>query len=114
MLTGIYFSFFNQQVPQFRPQAALHFLQMFLAEDTGGALLAPLMPTNATLTAMTDKAFNTLLDSWTEIAKSSDFVDVPNMIDKDGLEDENEGGTLEANLLEEVVEVVASSSYLRG
>jgi hypothetical protein len=48
---GILFFLWYAQVPAFRPQAALHFLQKLVNLDP----LSPLLPSNATLLAVTDK-----------------------------------------------------------
>eukprot|EP00565_Helicotheca_tamesis_P007320 CAMPEP_0185724954 /NCGR_PEP_ID=MMETSP1171-20130828/1303_1 /TAXON_ID=374046 /ORGANISM="Helicotheca tamensis, Strain CCMP826" /LENGTH=602 /DNA_ID=CAMNT_0028392933 /DNA_START=39 /DNA_END=1847 /DNA_ORIENTATION=+ len=60
----------GHMVPQFRPQAALHFLQKFVK----GEELAPLLPLNATLMDMDDKSFRTAASAWTEDAMASPFV----------------------------------------
>jgi len=60
----------GHMVPQYRPQAALHFLRKFLA----GEPLAPLLPANATLAALGDHKFATAADAWTEAAMKAPFV----------------------------------------
>lgn len=64
-------AFLSQQVPQFRPQAALAFLKKFISGD----MLSPLLPNNATLTDMKPKDFNVVMDAWTEAAMSPPFVE---------------------------------------
>lgn len=60
----------GHMVPQFKPQASLHFLQKFIM----GEELSPLMPHNETLSNMSDAAFGNALNSWTEKAMSPPFV----------------------------------------
>lgn len=60
----------GHMVPQFRPQAALHFLQKFVQ----GEQLSPLLPLNKTLIDMNDIMFKQSLDSWTEKVVVSPFV----------------------------------------
>jgi serine carboxypeptidase-like clade 1 len=61
----------GHMVPQFRPQAALHFLDKFVhGED-----LSPLMPLNATLETMSDALFQESAKTWTESAMESFFAD---------------------------------------
>ena len=71
------------QVPQFRPQSALHFLNKFVHGNTvdknneQGAvdyLLSPLLPPNATLVQMSDDEFDTYMDAWTESAMFVPYV----------------------------------------
>mmetsp|Transcript_1507 Transcript_1507/g.1852 ORF Transcript_1507/g.1852 Transcript_1507/m.1852 type:complete len:584 (+) Transcript_1507:60-1811(+) len=69
----------GHMVPQFRPQAALHFLEKFIA----GENLSPLLPLNETLTNMDDKAFRTAANFWTETAMQSPFVHEENADDSD-------------------------------
>jgi len=57
-------------VPQFRPQAALHMLEMLVTYKK----LSPLLPSNKTLIDMDDAAFSTALDDWTEAARSEPYV----------------------------------------
>jgi hypothetical protein len=57
-------------VPQFRPQAALHFLSKFIKGDD----LSPFMPSNATLTKMSDSAFSEVMAAWTEAAMGPPYV----------------------------------------
>lgn len=73
----------GHMVPQFVPQAALHFLQKFI----NGEDLSPLLPLNETLVKMDDKAFQTAANSWTETAMQSPFVnkDVQNADSNDEL-----------------------------
>ena len=54
----------GHMVPQFRPQAALHFLQRFVH----GEQLTPLMPFNHTLADMSEVMFQKTYNSWTETA----------------------------------------------
>jgi len=60
----------GHMVPQFRPQAALHFLQKFV----NGEDLSPLMPLNDTLADMTDKIFGKAANAWTESAMTAPYV----------------------------------------
>jgi serine carboxypeptidase-like clade I len=60
----------GHMVPQFRPQAALHMLRKLLV----GEALSPLMPSNATLTSLSDDDFMEALDQWTLLAKSAPYV----------------------------------------
>ncbi|CAD7959503.1 unnamed protein product [Amoebophrya sp. A120] len=55
----------GHMVPQFRPQASLHFLKRFLAKKQ----LSPAMASNRTLETMTDSEFAAELDAWTDMAK---------------------------------------------
>lgn len=57
-------------VPQFRPQAALHMLDKLVHYED----LAPLLPSNATLVAMSTKEFSSALDKWTESAMAGPYV----------------------------------------
>ena len=59
-----------RQVPAFRPQAALHFLHKVINLEP----LSPMLPSNASLLAMTDKQFDKVLDKWTDEAKSPPYV----------------------------------------
>ena len=105
----------GHMVPQFRPQAALHFLQMFLAEEqAGGALLAPLLPTNDTLTAMSNDDFNEALDDWTELATTSDYVDMPKKVGKDIAAKNVDGNNMVPDVLDWDEGLASSSTYLRG
>jgi serine carboxypeptidase-like clade 1 len=61
----------GHMVPSFRPQAALHFLRKVVQLRP----LSPLLPTNATLLAMSDKEFAHVLDMWTERAKAAPYVE---------------------------------------
>jgi cathepsin A (carboxypeptidase C) len=61
----------GHMVPQFRPQAALHFLKKLVE----GRDLSPLMPNNATLTSLSDTDFKVAADGWTETAMRSPYVD---------------------------------------
>ena len=68
----------GHMVPQFRPQAALHMLTRMIRMSNSDSLLAPLLPTNATLSAMTNTEFSKAMDEWTESAKAAPFVtDIP-------------------------------------
>ena len=60
----------GHMVPAFRPQAALHFLQKVINLQP----LSPMLPSNATLLAMTDKQFDKMLDKWTDTAKGPPYV----------------------------------------
>ena len=61
----------GHMVPQFRPQAALHFLKKLVE----GQDLSPLMPNNVTLKALSDTDFKVVADGWTETAMRSPYVD---------------------------------------
>eukprot|EP00980_Cylindrotheca_fusiformis_P002200 scaffold504_cov109-Cylindrotheca_fusiformis.AAC.6 len=61
----------GHMVPQFRPQAALHFLNQFLNRSK---LLTPLLPSNSTLAAFGDPDFRTAMDGWTEAARKAPYV----------------------------------------
>lgn len=60
----------GHMVPQFRPQAALHFLEKFIS----GGELSPLLPKNATLTEMDDHIFSKAEKTWTELAMGAPYV----------------------------------------
>ena len=60
----------GHMVPQFRPQAALHFLQKFVR----GEELSPLLPLNKTLADMSDEIFESFTNDWTEAASQSPFL----------------------------------------
>jgi len=60
----------GHMVPQFRPQAALHFLHKFLK----GENLSPLLPFNDTLANMTDEEFQQANQQWTESAMNPPYV----------------------------------------
>jgi len=61
----------GHMVPQFRPQSSLHFLKRFLyASGNEGEELAPLLPSNATLTKLSEKEFETAMEEWTESARA--------------------------------------------
>jgi serine carboxypeptidase-like clade 1 len=62
----------GHMVPQFRPQAALHMLSKLLKKQD----LSPLLPSNQTLTAMSDNDFSHTLEEWTEKAMMAPFVDI--------------------------------------
>jgi len=64
-------------VPQFRPQAALHFLDKFLS----GKDLSPLLALNETLSSMTREEFSIFRDDWTEKATQPPFVELEEGID---------------------------------
>jgi hypothetical protein len=64
----------GHMVPQFRPQAALHFLKMFI-DGEGESRLSPLMPYNASLAEMSDKEFKDALNAWTKAATKPPYVD---------------------------------------
>lgn len=61
----------GHMVPQFRPQAALHFLYKFVNYEE----LSPLLPFNKTLLDADDDTFEGLMEQWTEDAKSAPYVD---------------------------------------
>ena len=60
----------GHMVPQFRPRAAL----TFIAHVVANASLAPPVPGDAALAAMTDDAFATFLDAWVAKAQGPPFV----------------------------------------
>jgi len=62
----------GHMVPQFRPQAALHFLERFLME--GEVMLRPLLPKNETVAGMEDGEWKSFMDDWTESAMKPPFV----------------------------------------
>jgi len=72
----------GHMVPQFRPQAALHFLERFLGEDG----LAPLLPNNETLAELDIIDFHKEMDDWTEVAKGSSYVNPTPLHNNDGVE----------------------------
>lgn len=70
----------GHMVPRMRPQAAAHFMRQFArcsrnqsACDVGPEL-APVIPTNATLLAMDNGTFASILEDWTQRAKSAPYV----------------------------------------
>lgn len=72
-LTVYSFFFFAcgyDQVPQFRPQAALHMLEKLVKNE----MLSPLLPTNSTLLNAGPGAFNSLMEEWTELARVPPYV----------------------------------------
>jgi cathepsin A (carboxypeptidase C) len=71
-LSFITFHGSGHMVPQFRPQSALTFLKAFVE----GNLLSPLLPSNKTLTLLSDHDFSIVMDGWTEAARASPYVDV--------------------------------------
>jgi len=66
----------GHMVPQFRPQAALHFLQRFLQS---GELLSPLMPSNETMAKLDDHEFASTMEEWTESAMKAPYV-LPDLV----------------------------------
>ena len=58
------------QVPQFRPQAALHMLEKLVKDE----MLSPLLPTNSTLLNAGPGDFRTLMEDWTELARVPPYV----------------------------------------
>eukprot|EP00531_Pseudo-nitzschia_arenysensis_P014276 CAMPEP_0116120680 /NCGR_PEP_ID=MMETSP0329-20121206/3302_1 /TAXON_ID=697910 /ORGANISM="Pseudo-nitzschia arenysensis, Strain B593" /LENGTH=648 /DNA_ID=CAMNT_0003614461 /DNA_START=54 /DNA_END=2000 /DNA_ORIENTATION=+ len=59
----------GHMVPQFRPQSSLHFLKRFLyATGKEGEELSPLLPSNATLTKLSEDDFEHVMEDWTETA----------------------------------------------
>lgn len=88
----------GHMVPQFRPQAALHFLDKFVK----GEELSPLMPLNDTLTEMSDKEFSAAANAWAETAMQSPFVNK----DSDCAHDHDHAGA--SKLQKTTDEVVAS------
>mmetsp|Transcript_28202 Transcript_28202/g.59009 ORF Transcript_28202/g.59009 Transcript_28202/m.59009 type:complete len:262 (-) Transcript_28202:71-856(-) len=60
----------GHMVPQFRPQAALHMLDKLVHYKD----LSPLMPSNATLVALSPHEFKAAMDEWTESAMAPPFV----------------------------------------
>merc|ERR1712038_706299 len=62
----------GHMVPQFRPQAALHFLEKFLSGDE----LSPLLTLNETLASMTVEDFHIFRDNWIERATQPPFVEL--------------------------------------
>lgn len=69
----------GHMVPQFRPQAALHFLTKFLHgngpnDDNDLHLLSPLLPSNTTLELLTEDEFLETMNEWTELAMKEPYV----------------------------------------
>jgi serine carboxypeptidase-like clade I len=60
----------GHMVPQFRPQAALHMISKFVKMEH----LAPLLPSNDTLTSICTMGFNGMMKNWTEKAKKCPYV----------------------------------------
>jgi serine carboxypeptidase-like clade 1 len=60
----------GHMVPQFRPQAAFHFISKFLHFQA----LSPLLPTNKSMAAFTDEEFDAAMEDWTVKAKSAPYV----------------------------------------
>jgi len=60
----------GHMVPQFRPQAALHFLYKFITYGD----LSPFLPSNSTLKKMDDAAFSKAMDAWVEAAQKPPYV----------------------------------------
>eukprot|EP00392_Amoebophrya_sp_AT5.2_P009989 g10020.t1 len=56
----------GHMVPQFRPEASLHFLRKLVSFER----LSPLLPSNDTLETMSDNEFSAFLDQWTDKAKA--------------------------------------------
>jgi hypothetical protein len=88
---GLLFATFHgagHMVPQFRPQAALHFIKTFIGSYTHGAvfedkkdasvassfLLSPLLPSNSTLEKLNDTEFVSAMNNWTNLAKGPSYV----------------------------------------
>jgi hypothetical protein len=119
----------GHMVPQFRPQAALHFLEMFLNSkgdkpkdpQGGAALLAPLIPTNSTLTGMSNDQFSEFLDAWTQLAKTEAYVNTekktPLMKKSKASQDEHPNKASEVTALQRTYpeeDSSLTSVYLRG
>lgn len=68
----------GHMVPQFRPQAALHFIEKLVTYQD----LSPLLPSNDTLAEMCDKGFSKTMNAWTEKAKSAPYVDRVSYVDE--------------------------------
>lgn len=66
----------GHMVPQFRPQAALHFLKKFVQ----GEDLSPLMPLNSTLEEMSDHQFHLIVNAWTEVAMKTPYVKLDDVV----------------------------------
>ena len=62
----------GHMVPQFRPRAALTFIEHVVKN----ASLAPPLPADAEIAAMTDAAFATFLDAWVDSAQGAAYVAV--------------------------------------
>ena len=58
------------QVPQFRPQAALHMVDKLIKNE----MLSPLLISNETLATIDDKAFRRFMENWTESAMVPPYV----------------------------------------
>jgi hypothetical protein len=67
------------------------------------ALLAPLIPTNTTLTGMSNDQFSELLDAWTQLAKTEAYVNTgrktPPLNRSKASEDEHSKKATEAQVL---------------
>lgn len=61
----------GHMVPQFQPQAALHFIRKFV----NGEELSPLLPLNRTIEEISFDGFEEAFDGWTEAAMRPPFVD---------------------------------------
>lgn len=86
----------GHMVPQFRPQAALHFLNQFLTSDQ---LLSPLLPDNSTLADLSDADFRTTMDGWTKAAMKAPYVT------SDLVAEENASPTTRTSVTGSVLEV---------
>jgi hypothetical protein len=65
-----HFDFSIVQVPQFRPQAALHMLGKLLQNE----MISPPFPGNETLTTLSNHEFHQMMNKWTESAQTAPFV----------------------------------------
>ncbi|OEU18202.1 alpha/beta-hydrolase [Fragilariopsis cylindrus CCMP1102] len=85
-LSFITFHGSGHMVPQFRPQAALHFLQKFVhgndiennkengVEVDNNFLLSPLLKSNETLIGLSNNEFEEYIQEWTESAMTKPYV----------------------------------------
>lgn len=60
----------GHMVPQFRPQASLHFLDKLVHYQD----LSPLFPSNETLKSASGEEFESLMNDWTTKASAAPYV----------------------------------------
>ena len=60
----------GHMVPQFRPRAALTMITHVLRNES----LAPPLPSDAAIAAMSDADFDAALDAWTALAQTAAFL----------------------------------------
>ena len=81
----------GHMVPQFRPQAALHFMHKFVNHKE----LSPLLPSNKTMSNVCDAGFQKMIEKWTEAAMSTPFVDDWSWLETVSLADTGQGAETE-------------------